>query len=213
MYALNYTEHTIVPKLGKKKPLRVLDLGSGCGLLGIGIAASIPNAQVLVTGVDIPIKFQHQSDELPSSTLEWLHNNVQMNHELVSNRVEVAPLLWGDKSDIDAIKSSKRWATGFDLVVGSDLLYNPFSYEALLQTIKAFSGTSPVVLSWHERLAKSHDKSNERDARQKFLEDATKFYNVSQIHDLMLEKNKYRAKAGFATTKRSGYVVVFEPKA
>ena len=42
---------------GQRERLRVLELGSGCGLLGIGIAASSKSTDVVLTDPDVPTRF------------------------------------------------------------------------------------------------------------------------------------------------------------
>lgn len=101
-------------ELGKRyhsKPLRILELGSGCGLLGIGLAAMAHT--VFLTDADV----NFSDDTITSSTLEWLQSNVELNHNVIGDRATVHPLLWGDANDMDTIPHE------FDLIVGSELLY------------------------------------------------------------------------------------------
>jgi predicted nicotinamide N-methyase len=134
------------------KELRVLELGSGCGSLGLGFAAMVPGSRVLLTDPDLPTLFDE--GEEPSSTLEWLRGNVALNAEL-GERVDAAPLLWGDAEHASAILREPRWSDGFDLVLGSDLLYNPDVYASLLDTMGVFSNRDracPVVLGYPARV-------------------------------------------------------------
>lgn len=97
--------------------LRILELGSGTGLVGIA-AAAILGANVTVT--------------------DLLHviPNLQFNAELNSKvwaphcgKLDVAPLKWGEADDMDAIGRE------FDLILGSDVVYHDHLYEPLLRTL------------------------------------------------------------------------------
>jgi len=174
--------------------VRVLELGSGCGLLGLGVATSLPNAHVLLTDPGLPVAFNE--DEEPSSTLEWLRSNVALNDD-VADRVDTAPLLWGAEAHIDSIKASTRWAAGFDLIIGSDLLYNPDSYELLLRTMLAFRQTSTpplVVLGYPIR----------HGAEQRFLDAASQMYTLS-THELNVSRDASAPASGRAA------VTIFTP--
>jgi len=116
------------------RPIRILELGSGCGLLGIGLAATC-NAEVVLTDPALPVAFA--DDEPLGNTLEWLAMNVELNRDAVGSRASVEKLTWGDSDDMEALR--RKHPAGFDLVVGSDLLYNPDSYGALIKTAQTFA--------------------------------------------------------------------------
>ena len=108
--------------LGSGRPLRVLELGSGCGLLGLGLAAASENVKVLLTDPAVDLE--------DGNSLEWLSQNVERNREVVGDRASVAKLVWGNVADVEAVRQSH--SDGFYLVVGSDLLYEPRQHDALL---------------------------------------------------------------------------------
>ena len=120
--------------------MRILELGSGCGLLGMAIAATTPHEVVLTDpGIDVNL-----SEEVSCNTLSLLQRNVDLNQQELGSRASVQQLLWGDEADIAHLLER---CGRFDLVIGSDVLYNPDVYHHLLRTILAFCGsTVPAIL-------------------------------------------------------------------
>jgi hypothetical protein len=85
--------------------------------------------------------------------MSWLqHSNVELNIALISNCVAVRPLLWGNSGHLEEIQ--EEFGPSFDLVVGSELLYNneqAFA-EGLVDTLRAVN--APQLSCWG---AKSDD--------------------------------------------------------
>ena len=126
------------------RPLRILELGAGCGLLGIGLAATC-GAEVVLTDADVDL------DE-GGTTLDWLEKNVLTNEEVIKSNggsATIARQVWGDDTDSDAI--AQQWPDGFDLVVGSDILYFPEWHPQLLRTLTTFAGSSEEARKYHGR--------------------------------------------------------------
>ena len=119
---------TAIAKL-QERPLRVLELGAGCGVLGISLAAM--GEQVVLT--DIDLAFGESTD----STLRHLEANVALNRDIVGKRAEVRRLAWGDDEDITEVAKLGP----FDLIVGCDLVYDPDLHVPLLQTLRQLSAT------------------------------------------------------------------------
>lgn len=115
-------EHVLPSFQEKKLALRVLELGAGTGVVGMGLASS-EKLKVVLT--------DH------SDAIDWLSQNVEMNRKLLGDRAMVVPLTWGDERHISNILSMPE--PNFDFIVGSDLTYNPNSHEALLMTLKRLS--------------------------------------------------------------------------
>ena len=104
------------------RPLRILELGSGTGLVGI-VAAATLSANVTVT--DLP------------HVIPNLQFNVQMNSHIWGphgGTVEVAPLRWGEADDVELIGRE------FDLILASDVVYHDHLYDPLLQTLRMLMG-------------------------------------------------------------------------
>ena len=77
------------------------------------------------------------------STLDWLRDNVEDNG---FRGTHAAKLLWGNAEDMHAIAAAHG---PFDLIVGSDLLYDRENYAPLLDTIAFFD--APALLGYPVR--------------------------------------------------------------
>jgi predicted nicotinamide N-methyase len=122
--------------LVKGNTINVLELGAGCGKLGLGLAAE--GATVVLT--------DH------SDAIGWLQKNVDLNQDIVGDRTFVWPLTWGSVEDMIAIEST---FDAFDIIVGSDLLYNEGSHSALIATMKRLAAprNAPIYLGYPPRSA------------------------------------------------------------
>ena len=107
----------------------MLELGSGVGLLGVGLAMTT-DCDVTLTDPDIETNF---SDGTSMSTLEWLQRNIDLN--VNSKRARARRLVWGNADDARALLRDG----GFDLLVGSDLLYDTANYGPLVDSIVALA--------------------------------------------------------------------------
>ena len=99
----------------------------------------------MLTDPGLPVKYSEAEE---GNTLGWLRANVDANRELLGDRASVAQLLWGDAAHMEAVQAHAP----FDLVVGSDVLYDPDQYPALLRTLAAFTTErTDVVLGFTRR--------------------------------------------------------------
>ena len=133
-HVLAHLEANLLPRLAasSNSPLRILELGAGTGALGISLGVSPAPTRVVVTDPAIDVHFADST----SNTLDWLRANVEINP--VGERVVARKLLWGDSADTEAVLNEQIWPdadAGFDVVLGSDLLYNPDEYEGLVKTL------------------------------------------------------------------------------
>lgn len=104
------------------RPLNILELGSGTGLLGISAAVTL-GAKVTVT--DLP------------HVIPNLQFNVDANAAVLAANggvINVAPLRWGEEEDVKLIGNE------FDLILASDVVYHDNLYEPLLQTLNWLLG-------------------------------------------------------------------------
>ena len=149
---------------------RVLELGCGCGVAGCAVAARDPSAHVLFTDSN-------------TACLDTAARNA--NAAQFGTRCSTAALRWGD------VDAASKIATTFrpNLVLGTDIGYDPSSHEALVKTLAALRANFVVlveqvryrdVFSWFldelERagfvLAGRVDDVGERVCCMKFLSDA-----------------------------------------
>ncbi|TKX26236.1 hypothetical protein C1H76_1589 [Elsinoe australis] len=117
-------EHALVSATFKR--LNVIELGCGCGIVGIGLAQSIPDSDVLLT--DLP------------EVQELVEKNISTANLAISSRVEFAPLDW--ESKLPKAVASRN----FDIIVAAECIYNSDSIPPLVQTIKALVTRSPKAI-------------------------------------------------------------------
>ncbi|KAF6166652.1 hypothetical protein GIB67_005514 [Kingdonia uniflora] len=140
-------------------PLRILELGSGTGLLGIA-AASILGANVTLT--DLP------------HVLPNLQFNADANKETVGgSSVSVASLRWGEEEDMKSIGRE------FDVILGSDVVYYHHLYDPLLKTLRFFllNGNSSDQKAV---FVMSHLKRWKKESA--FFKKARKMFKVQVLH-------------------------------
>ncbi|XP_074308894.1 uncharacterized protein LOC141643588 [Silene latifolia] len=139
--------------------LRLLELGSGTGLVGIA-AAAILGADVTVTDL--------------AHVIPNLDFNIAANAEVVGSgggKLVAAELGWGNVEQMEVI------GKGFDVVLGSDLVYHDHSYEPLLETLKYFL----LSLGDEEKVfVMAHVKRWNKEAV--FFKRARKVFSVDVIH-------------------------------
>lgn len=101
---------------------RIVELGAGAGLVAVcvGVAAA---EEVIVT------------DQEP--LMAQLNMNIALNN--VSSNVKAKILDWGEP-DLD------RFRPPFDLIIGTDVFYEPHVYPLLLQTVSRLAGKNTLAL-------------------------------------------------------------------
>ncbi|KAL3904553.1 MAG: hypothetical protein SGPRY_011244 [Prymnesium sp.] len=138
---LERMESSLLPRLrslasSSGRRVRVLELGSGTGIGGLAVALSLADAcSVVLTDPDIPLNY---AEGQPG----FLRTNVEVNRKTIRQAgagVEVMALEWGNQSHADAIRKACL-ASGeeFDLVLGSELLYDADNYSSLLHVLSQF---------------------------------------------------------------------------
>ncbi|KAM0937343.1 putative lysine methyltransferase, S-adenosyl-L-methionine-dependent methyltransferase [Dioscorea sansibarensis] len=132
--------------------LRILELGSGTGLLGLA-AAAILRAHVTLT--DLP------------HVLPNLRFNADSNADTITSRggsVQIRQLQWGNRVDADALGG----AEAFDAVLASDVVYYEHLLDPLLETLRVFVNAEKVFVMGHLRRWKKRDAVFFRKARKVF---------------------------------------------
>lgn len=104
-------------------PLQVIELGSGCGIVGIMTAHAVPRCSVLLT-------------------------DLEEVHDIVKQNVEMANLAKGSDVTFEVLDWDQELPEGIitrrhDLILVSDCTYNPDSFNSLIATITALAKASP----------------------------------------------------------------------
>eukprot|EP00746_Dinoflagellata_sp_MGD_P154683 gnl/MRDRNA2_/MRDRNA2_84976_c0_seq2.p1 gnl/MRDRNA2_/MRDRNA2_84976_c0~~gnl/MRDRNA2_/MRDRNA2_84976_c0_seq2.p1 ORF type:complete len:178 (+),score=28.10 gnl/MRDRNA2_/MRDRNA2_84976_c0_seq2:372-905(+) len=102
---------------------RVIELGAGCGLLGISIAVRSEARKVVLTDMQ---------DICPLLRANVAANFGSSSDEMASIRPVVEPLDWSSADDLLRVSSKGP----YDVVLGADIVYCPESYPALLDTLE-----------------------------------------------------------------------------
>nr|CCA16944.1 conserved unknown protein putative [Albugo laibachii Nc14] len=116
---------------------RIVELGSGTGIVGLTCAACFQPSHVILT--DLP------------SQLDSLRNNVIRNQEQISG-VSVAELEWGNAEHIDAVcaRMDVDLSTGkpfpVDVILGTDVAYIEEAYEPLTSTLDHLAHQQTLIL-------------------------------------------------------------------
>ncbi|CAG8721312.1 947_t:CDS:1, partial [Racocetra fulgida] len=125
---------------------KILELGSGCGLTGISLAATLVKL----------IALTDQATMLPHL---WKNVKRNLDRNLISSKVLVVELAWGEGIDRDIL--SEHW----DYIIASDCIYNEFIVNAFVETL--------ARLCNHNKFAKRiHEESvqNDNDERIKKIQ-------------------------------------------
>ena len=107
------------------KDTNVLELGSGCGIVGIAFTQMVPHCNVLLT--DLP------------AALNLLHDNISKARLASGSKVTADTLDWDD------VLPEKVTAQAYDLILLSDCTYNVDSLPALVRTLKSLISFSPAA--------------------------------------------------------------------
>lgn len=143
---------------GGSLPLRILELGSGTGVVGIA-AAAILGAKVTVT--DLP------------HVLPNIQFNVDANSQVLEQQsgvVDVVALSWGESQHMEAVGKD------YDLILGSDVVYHDHLYNPLINTLRFFllgGGKKIAFVMAHLRRWKKESV---------FFKRAKKLFDVQIIH-------------------------------
>ncbi|XP_062077964.1 uncharacterized protein LOC133782646 [Humulus lupulus] len=121
-----FLEHAVDSGMLNLHGKKIVELGSGCGL--VGCIAALLGGQVILT--DLPDR------------LRLLKKNVQVNldHGNVRGSATVIELIWGDDPDTQVIEPSP------DFVLGSDVIYSEGAVSDLLETLQQLCGSNTTII-------------------------------------------------------------------
>ncbi|KAK2766710.1 hypothetical protein FQN54_006024 [Arachnomyces sp. PD_36] len=108
---------------GESGPLSAIELGTGCGVVGIGLAQMLRNCKALLT--DLPA-----AEELAS-------RNISNSQLAEGSRLEFRALDWDDEDAGEDIYGST-----YDMIIVSDCTYNSDSLPALVRVLSKLTSTS-----------------------------------------------------------------------
>ncbi|KAK4540246.1 hypothetical protein LTR36_009651 [Oleoguttula mirabilis] len=114
--------------------LNAIELGCGCGSVGISVAQSIPDCDILLT-------------DLPEVT-ELVEANIQRMRPAMASRVRFHPLDW-EQPLPDAFQTRTN-----DLIIVSECTYNTDTLQPLVNTLRNLVARSPkavIILSTKTR--------------------------------------------------------------
>ena len=126
---------------------KLLELGSGCGWLGICVAANHPDVDV------------HLTDQEEEGQLAWTEHNVELSgvRESCGARCTTLPLDWvTGNPDVEA--------NCYDLIFGSDLVYNEAGVELLPLLLKR------LLVGSKTRFLYAHTRYRYEDADMTFYQ-------------------------------------------
>ncbi|KAJ3161821.1 hypothetical protein HDU86_006592 [Geranomyces michiganensis] len=139
-----------VEKRTKKEPnllrdARILELGSGTGLVGLACAVLGAGTATSVTLTDMP------------NALPLLRRNVECTAKVLDDQgfklpaVSSAPLAWGSQCDAAELENASRHPQPPTHVLLSDCLYVPSLYPALLSTLDTVCGPETIIWIAYEK--------------------------------------------------------------
>lgn len=108
------------------KRLQVIELGCGCGVVGITLAQTVPDCNVLLT-------------DLPEAA-EIAQKNIENVFPAMSSSVSFQPLNWEEPLP------KMVQARTHDLILVADCTYNSDSSPALVRTLSALQKKSPKAV-------------------------------------------------------------------
>ena len=178
-YLQQWFMHPTTSTSSSRRTINILELGSGCGLLGMALAAMAGPHQVHVTLSD------------HAGNIGWLQQNLALNRSrpmMQQRQVEARTLSWGKYKDNVTLLQQEQQQQPIDIILGSDLIYERTNHEALVETLIGLKDTnliqfekSPTIL-----LAYPHrEKSTEDHFFQLLLADGS----FRDVEKKQLDKN------------------------
>ncbi|KAF9888734.1 hypothetical protein FE257_008309 [Aspergillus nanangensis] len=107
-------------------PLNVVELGSGCGIVGIALAQLLPQSSIVLT--DLP------------EVEDIINQNISVSKQTRSSKIDFQTLDWDEKLP-DNIRDCP-----IDLILVSDCTYNADSLPALVSILDKLIQASPAAI-------------------------------------------------------------------
>ncbi|XP_020572820.1 protein N-lysine methyltransferase METTL21A [Phalaenopsis equestris] len=173
----NFLEHAVDSKRLLLTAKNVVELGSGCGL--VGCVAALLGANVVLTDLH--------------DRLKLLKKNVDLNVGVLGNArgsARVLELTWGDDLGTEFVETLP------DFVFGSDVIYSEDAVKDLIHTLSQLSGTQTTIFLAGE--LRNHA------VLEYFLEEALQEFQIGHIDQTQLhpEFRSYRVVL-FVLVKKS----------
>lgn len=124
-----------------------VDLGTGCGVAGLGLALLGLNCLLTDISPVMPALRRNFKKNVGSTSLGSAGKaNVK------AGKVKVATLYWGNDKQIEALKPP------FDYVIAADVVYLENIVQPLLETMSALAGPKTIILLGYQiRQAEAHE--------------------------------------------------------
>lgn len=106
--------------------MNVLELGSGCGIVGIDLAQTIPDCSVVLTDLE-------EAEDI-------IQKNILAANPAMASEISFQKLDWEEQLPGPIMMKS------FDIIVLADCTYNADSSPALVRTIRALVNRSPKAV-------------------------------------------------------------------
>ena len=134
----------------------ILEVGSGCGLLGLALAKDMTAGRVVLTETDEALSNLQLNVAANLEThAESFRFRTSSEKDGRRSRVAAARLRWDVASDRSAVTTDH--GSKFDLIVGTDVIFNVQLVRPLLDSMLAFChARTEVYLCVQERCAAAH---------------------------------------------------------
>mmetsp|Transcript_27177 Transcript_27177/g.45899 ORF Transcript_27177/g.45899 Transcript_27177/m.45899 type:complete len:263 (-) Transcript_27177:209-997(-) len=187
------------------KDRHILELGSGCGYVGISLAALGDAKSVTLT--DRLIKKARTTYDMEGVLnedvvaspilLDIMKRNISTNSESLVVQPDVRELEWGPafEQQVDKVMSTRDLNHSYDLIVGSDLTYHSTTATALFWTVRKLltDMTKRREELKRQLAADNHDGDDwEEENKIKFITSHERRLDLSTRQILNVAMNKYQ---------------------
>ncbi|KAK9368133.1 putative methyltransferase-domain-containing protein [Lipomyces kononenkoae] len=122
---------------GSSKKMNILELGSGCGTVGLTLSRLFRQSYVVLTDLD--------------SARSVCERNIALNCSTTNGRIEFSTFNWDSSKNTEA-ENAKVFEAQWDLVIACDCTYNVDSFDILTDVLlKIVSQRTKLLLVHKER--------------------------------------------------------------